>query len=87
MKNLTIREKVINEIDKIPEDKLTSILDLIHHFRIGIQQSQRFDADVQHFSGCWKDMPDRVYESFRIDVQKRRRSTFTRRRDRETDLG
>jgi len=87
MKNSTIREKVLNEIDKIPEDKLTNILDLIHHFRIGLQHSREGDIKVEDFSGCWEDMPDSVYENFLTQLKERRGTAFSRRRNRETNLG
>ncbi|WP_017296124.1 hypothetical protein [Geminocystis herdmanii] len=31
-----LREKIIQELQDIPEDKLTQIYDLIHYFRLGL---------------------------------------------------
>jgi len=31
-----LREKIIEELQNIPEDKLTHIYDLIHYFRLGL---------------------------------------------------
>ena len=32
------KEKIIQELQNIPEDKLSEIYDLIHHFRLGLEQ-------------------------------------------------
>ena len=36
MKVSSIREKVLREVQLIPEEKLPQILDFIHHFRMGL---------------------------------------------------
>ncbi len=36
-----LREKIIEEIQNIPEDKLAEIYDLIHSFRLGLTLEQK----------------------------------------------
>ena len=36
-------QKIIQELQDIPEDKLAEIYDLIHYFRLGLGREQPFD--------------------------------------------
>lgn len=36
-----LRLKVIEEIQRLPEEKLSKLYDVIHFFRIGIEQTKR----------------------------------------------
>ena len=40
-----IIEKIIDELNKIPEDKLDQIYELIHYFRLGLNQEEFTDPD------------------------------------------
>ncbi len=71
MKISSIREKVVDEVNQIPEERLAQILDLIHHFRLGLQISEKKTTKITDFGGCWKDMPDEVYQDFIDDISKR----------------
>ncbi|NIU02102.1 MAG: hypothetical protein GWN01_14700 [Nitrosopumilaceae archaeon] len=86
MKISSIREKVVKEVNQIPEEKLAQVLDLIHHFRLGLQLSKKKTAKVTDFAGCWKDMPEDVYQDFIRDITQRRHTAFSRRKNRETDI-
>ena len=81
----TIREKVVEEVNQIPEEKLPYILDLIHHFRIGLQLSRKRSA--QTFAGCWQDMPENQYDDFLNEINERRKNAFSKRRGNEADIG
>ena len=87
MKTSTIREKVVEEVNQIPEEKLPQILDLIHHFRIGLQLSRKEPDKITNFAGCWKDMPEVIYQEFIYEISQRRRTAFSRRLNREADIG
>lgn len=36
-----LQEQIINEINHIPDDKLTELYDLIHYFRLGLLYEQQ----------------------------------------------
>lgn len=87
MKTSTIYEKMVDEIKQIPEERQKQIFDIIHHFRIGLQISQKNTHQPGNYAGCWKDMPQDIYEDFLNEVNQRRHTAFSRRRDIETDNG
>lgn len=33
-----LKDKIIQELENIPEDKLAELYDVIHHFRIGLEE-------------------------------------------------
>ncbi len=40
-----IIQKIIDELNKIPEDKLNQIYEFIHYFRLGLNQEESTDPD------------------------------------------
>ena len=40
-----IIQKIIDELNEIPEEKLTQIYELIHYFRLGLNQEKAIDPD------------------------------------------
>ena len=87
MKTSTIREKVVEEVNQIPEERLPQILDLIYHFRIGLQFSKGRKDKTADFAGSWKDMPEALYQDFMSEVSRRRKSAFSRRRNLDANIG
>ena len=87
MKTASIREKVVEEVNLIPEEKMPQILDLIRHFRIGLEFSRKKSHKNRNFAGSWKDMSDEMYDEFVNEINQRRRSAFSRRQERETHIG
>lgn len=78
---MLIKNKVLQEIDLIPEDKLTDLYRFIHYFRLGLEKSQATKADsILAFAGCWQDMPDDIFDDFTTEIKQRRHQAFTRRR-------
>jgi len=84
MKISTIREKVVEEVNQIPEEKLAQILDLIHHFRIGLQLSRKKHSRITSYAGCWEDMPEDIYIELINEISQRRHTAFSRRRKKAT---
>jgi len=82
----TVREKVLEEIKSLPEEKLPEILNFIHSFRLGRQLSNAKADRVTSFAGSWRDLPDEIYNEFINDIAKRRQAAFSRRRNREADI-
>jgi hypothetical protein len=60
MSDSELRVKLIEELQRIPEDKLTQLYDLIHHFRVESETSDR-SLEIMQFAGCWADLPDSIY--------------------------
>lgn len=84
--NLSIeREKIIDEIKKIPESRLYEIYSLLHYFRVGIESAREQSKSVMQFAGAWSDMSDDVFADFMDSVATRRREAFSGRRFRETN--
>lgn len=40
-----IIQKIIDELNEIPEDKLNQIYELIHYFRLGLDREKSLDPD------------------------------------------
>lgn len=88
MKKTIVRDKVMEEIKLIPEHKLPEVYDFIHYFRIGLQKSKEGSIDqTMNFAGCWKDMPEKLFNELLEDIGKRRKQAFTRRRSGEASIG
>jgi len=83
MKTSTVLDKVLEEVKLIPTEKLPEILDVIHYFRVGLQFSNTRSNRTASFAGCWRDMPDDLYDEFVNEITERRQVAFSRRRDRE----
>lgn len=82
-----IRNKVMEEIKLVPEYKLSEIYDFIHYFRIGLQKSKGNMEQIMKFAGCWKDMPDKVFNDLLDEIRQRRGQAFSRRRSGEASIG
>ena len=82
-----IRDRVMEEIKLIPEHKLSEVYDFIHYFRIGLQKTKGNMDQIMKFAGCWKDMPEEVFNEFLAKISERRKQAFIRRRGSETGIG
>jgi len=88
MTSLLIKSKVLQEIDLIPEDKLTDLYNFIHYFRLGLEKSQMTKPKPSlAFAGCWQDMPAEMFADFTTEIAQRCRQAFTRRRSDEGSAG
>lgn len=86
MSQLEIREKVIEELRKIPDEKMENIYEFIRHIRTD-QQNSRTNVDIiMGFAGCWSDMPDNAYSDFIQEMSGRRAKAFAGRRKNETGV-
>ncbi|GET41909.1 hypothetical protein [Microseira wollei] len=82
-----LRAKVVEEIQNIPEDKLTELLNLIHAFRLRLEPASFPRNSIMKFAGCWNDLPDDIYSEFWDDISQRRQQAFSQRQNRETSFG
>ena len=84
MENTITRDKILEEVKRIPERKLAGLFALIREYRLGLEPEDHKPA--RKYAGCWKDMPDEVYHDFVDEIAQRRSQAFSRRRDREANL-
>lgn len=86
MDKTIIRNKLIKEVNLIPEYKLSEIYNIIHYFRIGLQISKHVETDILKFAGCWNELPEEVFNKFLYDVKNRREKAFEGRRKNERSI-
>ncbi len=82
-----LRVKMIEEINRFPEERLPELYDIIYFFRVGVETVKRDPGDIMQFAGCWQDMPDEEFDVFLAEIVERRQQAFTRREQRETLIG
>lgn len=55
-----IKERIIKEVDKLPEDKIAEVYDIIYLFRIGIESQRKVVKDKRHEAlrlfGIWRNL-------------------------------
>ena len=77
MSSSTLRAKMLEEVNSIPEDKLLELYDVIRYFGLGLEASQGGVQQIMQFAGCWKDMPEELFAEFSEEIVKRRRQAFS----------
>jgi len=87
MSKSLIFNRVMAEIELIPEDRLKEIYDFIHYFRIGIEKAGENRKNIIQFAGCWEDMTREEFINFSEEIRHRRSQAFLRRRTDETGNG
>jgi hypothetical protein len=50
MEHLISKNKIIEEISLIPDDKIIELYDLIHNFRMGLNQSENNLNEIMQFA-------------------------------------
>ena len=78
MNTTTLREKVIDEINHLPDKQLQQLLDVIHSFPSIHSVSHEHNDGIHDYAGCWKDMPDEVYEDFISEIYERLKNVFVK---------
>ena len=73
------KDKLINEISLLPEDKLGEVYNFIHYFRLGTEKTNKDENNILAFSGSWKEMDDDKFDDYLSDISKRRRKAFSGR--------
>lgn len=60
---LLIKDKVLQEIDLIPEDKLSDLYNFVHQFRLRLEKTPSTEnKPIMSFAGGWNDLPVQVFE-------------------------
>lgn len=78
----SIKEKIIQEVEKIPKDRVAELYDVIHFFRIGVESQKKVIKDrgqaVLKFFGIWRNITPE--EAAVLDeIKSRRQKTFRKR--------
>lgn len=73
------KDKLINEISLLPEDKLGEVYNFIHYFRLGTEKTKKKDNTILSFSGSWEDMDDEKFDDYLSDISERRNKAFSSR--------
>lgn len=56
-----IKDKLLEEVNRLPEDKLVEVYNFIHHFRLETEKNMnQKEIDLMSFFGAWKDMDDAI---------------------------
>lgn len=71
------KDKLINEISLLPEDKLGEVYNFIHYFRLGTEKKNK--NNILSFAGSWKDMDDEKFDDYLSDISERRNKAFSSR--------
>ena len=78
----SLKEKIINEVEKMPEDKIAELYNVVHLFRVGAKSKRktvksRYSEAIKFF-GIWKGMSPK--ENAALDeIQARRKRTYRER--------
>jgi len=53
-----LKGKLINEINLIPDEKLSELYNFVHYFRLGIERIKvdKDKEDILSYCGSWKDI-------------------------------
>ncbi len=86
MKLSGLKNKVFDEIQLVPENKLKELYDFIHYFRLGIETSKEPSTEIMKFAGCWNDMPKELYDDLSGEFLSRRTGTSLRRQGYEKGI-
>jgi hypothetical protein len=65
------QNQIIEEINLIPEDKRQELYDLIHKFRMGLNQPKHKINEIMQFAGSWSDMSEEDFSDFCKEIEQR----------------
>ena len=84
MDNIVSKNQLIEEISLIPEDKHKELYDLIHRFRMSLNQSEHKINEIMQFAGSWSDISEEEFIDFCEEIEQRRQTSSERRFPDET---
>jgi hypothetical protein len=81
---------VIEEVNRLPQERLPDLYTLIHYFRLGLEQSDKSNqpsaAKIMALAGSWQEMPESEFAELLQEIGQRRQLAFQRRRNDEAGL-
>lgn len=85
MSSMMIKTRLIDEINLIPDSKLSDIYNFVRYFRLGIEkEATKNKKDLMSYAGSWQKMDSELYDDFMSDIADRRKNAFSNRRSNET---
>lgn len=75
------RDKIFDEINLLPKEKLSEVYSFIHKFRLKEQKSKQEQLNVMSYAGSWKDIDNDAYNDLMTNTANRRQNAFKDRRD------
>lgn len=80
-----LRRKFIEQIQRLPDEKLNELHEIICFFRLDTEHTEPcFKDNVMRFAGCWDDMSDSEFNTWLNEISERRSTAFSGRVQRET---
>ena len=78
----SVKEKIIKEVEKIPEEKIAELYNVVHLFRVEVESKKKAPKDrhssAENFFGIWKDMSSEE-NTVLEEIQARRKKTHRAR--------
>ena len=74
------KQKVVEELEQIPQGRLPELYDLIHHYRLGLEKSGSRRSQILLLAGSWSEMTDEEFTAFLEEIPERRSTVFAHRR-------
>ena len=69
MHSSIIRDKLLHEIERLPDEKLSEVYHFIYDIRLKLENSeQNENPDILSFSGSWQNMEDCFFNNFLADM-------------------
>ena len=75
-----LRDRIIEELDQIPEVKMAEIYDFLHYYRLGLQRQTAEVNPTLGLAGAWQDMPPEQFDDLLSEFAQRRSDAFAGRR-------
>ncbi len=77
------RKQILEEVRRIPDERLGEAYALLREFRQGATDMDAPHAEVMDYAGSWRDMSDETFSRFLDELTNRRQQAFSRRRNGE----
>jgi len=73
------RERIIEEVRRIPDERLGEAYALLRRLHQGAKDTNAPRTQVMGYAGSWNEMPDEIFSQFLGDVTDRRQQAFSSR--------
>ena len=78
MDDRVTRDKVIEEVHLVPDDKIPELFDVVRGFRVGCRGKDK--VGIMRFAGSWASFSDDEFQNFLDEIADRRTHAFSGRR-------
>lgn len=81
MKSDTTKTKLLKELDRIPDDKLPEVYELIRQYRATVQSKESNVNAILSLANSWDSLSEDEFRQLLTDFRERRSKAFGNRRD------